>query len=52
MVRNKSCILISDGEGFKQQQIISSTCISEKEHLVPKFWPNYNVSGTYYNLNF
>lgn len=48
MVRNKSCILISDGEGFKQQQIISS----EKEHLVPKFWPNYNVSGTYYNLNF
>lgn len=35
MVRNKKCILIYDGEGFIQKQIISSTCIIEKRAFSP-----------------
>lgn len=32
---------------YLKQQIILSTCIIEKEHQHPTFWPNYKVSETY-----
>lgn len=34
---------------YLKQQIILSTCIIEKEHQHPTFWPNYKVNETYHN---
>lgn len=39
-LRNERCILKT------------STCIIEKEHQHPTFWPNYKVSETYHNPSF
>lgn len=37
---------------YLKQQIILSTCIIEKEHQHPTFWPNYKVNETYHNPSF
>lgn len=45
-LRNERCIL------NLKQQIILSTCIIEKEHQHPTFWPIYKVNETYHNSSF